>query len=229
MIRRDVLLLGSAFAAFSLLRSGTALALDRQLTPEEIQKINDISAHNTAIRTMAGRFLQIDTQGGRIEGTFFLQRPDKVRFRYNPPSREEIISVGRGFYVIDRKEKTQYAYPQDRIPLRNFLGDKIDLLNSNVQGVASTDGYMTISVSDDTPIGVVQVGLTFGTDSLDLKQWTLTEPSGDVELLAVGPQGDSEAVAEYWTKRRRNDPDLWVVELDIAQGERFAAETMLGD
>ena len=185
MIRRDVLLLGSAFAAFSLLRSGTALALDRQLTPEEIQKINDISAHNTAIRTIAGRFLQIDTQGGRIEGTFFLQRPDKVRFRYNPPSREEIISVGRGFYVIDRKEKTQYAYPQDRIPLRNFLGDKIDLLNSNVQGVASTDGYMTITVSDDTPIGVVQVGLTFGTDSLDLKQWTLTEPSGEMLTFSL--------------------------------------------
>jgi outer membrane lipoprotein-sorting protein len=134
---------------------------------------------------MAGRFLQIDTQGGRIEGTFFLQRPDKVRFRYNPPSREEIISVGRGFYVIDRKERTQYAYPQDRIPLRNFLGDKIDLLNSNVQGVASTDGYMTITVSDDTPIGVVQVGLTFGTDSLDLKQWTLTEPSGEMLTFSL--------------------------------------------
>jgi outer membrane lipoprotein-sorting protein len=185
MIRRDVLLLGSAFAAFSLVRMGPALALNRELTPEEIEKINDISAHNSAIRTMAGRFLQIDTQGGRIEGTFFLQRPDKVRFRYNPPSREEIISVGRGFYVIDRKERTQYAYPQDRIPLRNFLGDRIDLMNSNIVDVASTDGYMTVTVSDDTPIGVVEVGLTFGTDSLDLKQWTLTEPSGEMLTFSL--------------------------------------------
>lgn len=185
MIRRDVLLLGSAFAAFSLVRMGPALALNRELTPEEIQTINDISAHNSAIRTMAGRFLQIDTQGGRIEGTFFLQRPDKVRFRYNPPSREEIISVGRGFYVIDRKEKTQYAYPQDRIPLRNFLGDRIDLLKSNIVDVASTDGYMTVTISDDTPIGTVQVGLTFGTDSLDLKQWTLTEPSGEMLTFSL--------------------------------------------
>jgi outer membrane lipoprotein-sorting protein len=185
MIRRDVLLLGSAFAALSLIRSGPALALSRALTPEEIQTINDISAHNSAIRTMAGRFLQIDTQGGRIEGTFFLQRPDKVRFRYNPPSREEIISVGRGFYVIDRKERTQYAYPQDRIPLRNFLGDRIDLLTSNIVDVASTDGYMTVTISDDTPIGVVEVGLTFGTDSLDLKQWTLTEPSGEMLTFSL--------------------------------------------
>jgi outer membrane lipoprotein-sorting protein len=179
MIRRDVLLLGTAFAAAIALPTMPALALDRQLTADETKLINDISAHNTAIRTMAGRFLQIDSAGGRIEGTFYLQRPDKVRFRYNPPSRQEIISVGRGFYVVDRKEQTQYAYPQDRIPLRNFLGDKIDLLTSNIVDVATSDGYMTVTVSDDTPIGTVQVGLTFGTDSLDLKQWNLVEPSGE--------------------------------------------------
>ena len=27
--------------------------------------------------------------------------------------------------------------------------------------------------------------------------------------------------AEYWQRRRRQDGDLWVVELDIANGERF--------
>jgi len=54
-------------------------------------------------------------------------------------------------------------------------------------------------------------------------------PSGDVELIAAGPEGDAQALTDYWTKRRRNDPDLWVVELDIPQAERFAAETLVGD
>src|SRR5665647_1173978 len=83
----------------------------RKLTSEEIDLINKISAYNSAITTMAGKFLQVDTQGQRIEGVFYLQRPGKIRFKYNPPSREEILSIGQGFYVIDRKEKTQYAYP----------------------------------------------------------------------------------------------------------------------
>lgn len=153
-------------------------ALERILTPEEDQLVRDIGAHNSAIRTMVGRFLQIDTQGGRIEGTFYLQRPGKIRFRYAPPSREEIISVGRGFYIIDRREKTQYAYPQDRIPLRQFLESEIDLFAANIVDVISTDDYVSIIISDDTPIGTIEVALIFEIETKDLKQWTLTEPSG---------------------------------------------------
>ena len=175
MLRRDALLLGlSAVLATTL----PSLALDRALSAEEQQLIADIGAHNSAIRSMAGRFLQIDTTGGRSEGTFFLERPDKVRFRYNPPSREEIVSVGRGFYVLNRKEETYYAYPQDTIPLRQFLGDKIDLLNANVVDVTTSDGYMSITVIDETVAGTVQVSLIFDTSTLDLSQWSLVEPSG---------------------------------------------------
>lgn len=155
-----------------------AHALDRLLTPEEEQLIRDIGTHNTAIRTMVGRFLQIDTQGGRVEGTFYIQRPDKVRFRYAPPSREEIISVGRGFYVIDRREKTQYAYPQDQVPLRQFLQEKVDLLTANIVDVVSSEDYISVTISDDTPIGIIEVSLIFDIKSKELKQWSLTEPSG---------------------------------------------------
>lgn len=176
MIRRHALLLGLGLALAGAL---PAFAMSRPLTDDEKQLVNDISAYNSSIKTMVGRFIQIDTKGQRIEGTFYLQRPDKIRFRYNPPSREEIISVGRGFYVIDRKEKTQYAYPQDKVPLRQFLTDKIDLLSGNIIDVTQSDSYATITLSDDTPAGTVQVALIFDKASKDLSQWVLTEPSGE--------------------------------------------------
>jgi outer membrane lipoprotein-sorting protein len=175
MIRRDALLLGLS-AAFAL--SLPALALDRALTPEEEQLIGEINSHNSAIRSMVGRFLQIDTEGGRNEGTFFLERPDKVAFRYAPPSREEIVSVGRGFYVLNRREETYYAYPQDTIPLRQFLGDNINLLNANVINITGSDGYISITVIDETVAGTVQVSLVFDVETKDLAQWSLVEPSG---------------------------------------------------
>ena len=115
---------------------------------------------------------------GGPKGPFFLERPDKVAFRYAPPSREEIVSVGRGFYVLNRRDETYYAYPQDTIPLRQFLGDQINLLDANVVEVTSSDGYMSITVIDETVAGTVQVSLIFGTDTLDLAQWSLVEPSG---------------------------------------------------
>ena len=54
-------------------------------------------------------------------------------------------------------------------------------------------------------------------------------PGGGAELLPVGPQSpDNEAeITGYWQRRRARDPDLWVIELDIAQAKRFAAETIL--
>ena len=55
-------------------------------------------------------------------------------------------------------------------------------------------------------------------------------PDGQSALLPSGPSTfeDPGAVADYWQRRRSRDPDLWVVELDIAAAERFAAETIIG-
>ncbi|MCB9992419.1 MAG: outer membrane lipoprotein carrier protein LolA [Hyphomicrobiaceae bacterium] len=155
-----------------------ALALDRALSLEEEGLLRAISIHNSRIHTMVGKFLQIDTQGGRTEGMFYLERPDKIAFRYAPPSREEIVSVGRGFYVLDRREQTKYAYPQDKVPLRQFLTDEIDLTKANISDVLLTDAFIAVTLYDESPMGTVEVSLIFEIDTLELWQWTLTEPSG---------------------------------------------------
>ncbi len=173
MIRRLFIL-----ALFSLGALSPAGGLENTLTEEETNLIRAISEHNTQIRTMAGRFLQIDSAGGRVEGTFFLERPNKIRFKYGPPSREEIISTGRGFYVIDRRERTKFAYPQDKVPLRQFLADEIDLLSANISDVVKTDTFISITLFDESPVGTVQVALIFEIETLELWQWTLIEPNG---------------------------------------------------
>ncbi|WP_022684716.1 DUF1491 family protein [Sphingomonas phyllosphaerae] len=47
-------------------------------------------------------------------------------------------------------------------------------------------------------------------------------------LVAAGPESNETAMLEdYWQNRRRRDPDLWVIELDVPDAERFVAETIL--
>ena len=55
----------------------------------------------------------------------------------------------------------------------------------------------------------------------------LLSPGGGYRWEAVGPTRDSDGpeAQEWLDRRRRRDPDLWIVELDIANAERFAAET----
>jgi hypothetical protein len=43
------------------------------------------------------------------------------------------------------------------------------------------------------------------------------------------PPGEPGAVADYAARRAHSDPDLWIIELDIAAAERFAAETIALD
>jgi hypothetical protein len=49
---------------------------------------------------------------------------------------------------------------------------------------------------------------------------------GKVALIDSTPPDD---LPGYWRRRRDRDPDLWVIELNTPDAERFAAETMLVD
>ncbi len=51
---------------------------------------------------------------------------------------------------------------------------------------------------------------------------------GSYVWASCGPQdpGDPTEISQYLERRRSRDPDIWIVELDIADAERFAAETI---
>jgi len=53
----------------------------------------------------------------------------------------------------------------------------------------------------------------------------LPDLQGRYRWERTGPEDSGDKVAQFVAKRVRFDPDLWVIELDIAQPERFIAET----
>ena len=54
----------------------------------------------------------------------------------------------------------------------------------------------------------------------------LLQPDGHYAWLESGSQRieNSSEVPEFIARRRRFDPDLWLIELDVPSAERFAAE-----
>ncbi len=53
------------------------------------------------------------------------------------------------------------------------------------------------------------------------------DPAGDYCWQLIGPAAgaDPQALADFIARRVRFDEDLWLIELDIPQPERFIAET----
>ena len=99
----------------------------RALEPEQralIDRVNTISR----VQTLHGKFVQVGPDGRRTEGDFYLPKPGRVRFEYNPPSPIELIADGSSVVVRDRKLATQDLYPLSQTPLRFLLADRIDLM-----------------------------------------------------------------------------------------------------
>ena len=101
--------------------------------------VDRVSAYLSSVQTLVGNFVQVGPDGSRAEGQFYMQKPGKVRFEYDPPSPIEIIADGQSVVVRDRKLATQDLYPLSQTPLRFLLADRIDLLrDTNVVGVSPT-------------------------------------------------------------------------------------------
>lgn len=80
------------------------------------------------------------------------------------------------------------------------------------KGDPQSGALLLLTVSRDGPARVFERGLG---------------PSGQATVIESTPKDTSaDAVEAYWRRRRDRDPDLWVIELDVPDAERFAAETI---
>jgi outer membrane lipoprotein-sorting protein len=163
--------------------SGTTTAFDAK----QRALADRVSAYLSNIRQLHGNFVQVGPDGGKSEGEFYLQKPGKIRFDYNPPSPIELIADGSSVVVRDRKLATQDLYPLSQTPLRFLLSDRIDLLrDTNVVGIYADDVFVTIVVEEQQIIaGTSRVMMMFNAQDLQLKQWTVTDPQGYDTTVAI--------------------------------------------
>lgn len=89
-------------------------------------------------------------------------------------------------------------------------------------------GFGAVLARGDDGAGAVLVLLTERGQTLNLVERIFDFGADAYRWAPSGPEGaESGAIRDaYLQRRRERDPDLWLVELDIADAERFAAEMM---
>ena len=131
--------------------------------------------------------MQVGPDGSKTKGDFYIMKPGKVRFEYDPPTPIAIIADGSSLAVRDRKLATQDIYPLSQTPLRFLLSDRIDLLkDTNVVSVTADDVFISVTIEEKQAlIGTSRLMLMIGTKDGQLKQWTVTDPQGYDTTVAV--------------------------------------------
>jgi outer membrane lipoprotein-sorting protein len=167
-------------------------------------QVDKVSAYLSSMQQLVGDFVQVGPDGSRVRGEFYMQKPGKIRFEYEPPSRIEIIADGQSVVVRDRKLATQDLYPLSQTPLRFLLSDRIDLLReTNVVGVRADDTFVTITIEEQQAlIGTSRLMMMVGAKDFQLKQWTITDPQGYDTTVAVSNLDNS----------KRPDPNLFKID-----------------
>ncbi|WP_291847354.1 outer membrane lipoprotein carrier protein LolA [Bradyrhizobium sp.] len=146
-----------------------------------------VSTYLSSLQTLVGNFVQVGPDGSKTKGDFYIQKPGKVRFEYEPPSPIAIIADGSSVAVRDRRLATQDIYPLSQTPLRFLLSDRIDLLkDTNVVNVTADDVFISITIEEKQAlIGTSRLMLMIGAKDGQLKQWTVTDPQGYDTTVAI--------------------------------------------
>jgi outer membrane lipoprotein-sorting protein len=146
-----------------------------------------VSSYLSGVQTLVGDFVQVGPDGRRTEGQFFIQKPGKVRFEYNPPSPVEVIADGKSVAVRDRNLASTQLWPLSQTPLRYLLSDRIDLMrDTNVVSVSADDTFVTIVIEEShTLVGTSRLMMMVGAKDYQLRQWTVTDPQGFDTTVAV--------------------------------------------
>jgi len=148
--------------------------------------VEKVNTYLTGVRTLAGDFVQVAPDGGRSRGKFYLQKPGRMRFDYDPPSRVELIADGQSLAVRDRKLATQDIYPLSQTPLRFLLEDRIDLRSSDLVGVYADNLFVTLVIEQKQIFGGThRLLLMFGAKDFRLRQWTIADEQGFGTTVAV--------------------------------------------
>jgi len=148
--------------------------------------LDRVSASLNAVKTMSGRFTQIDGGGNLSNGYFMIRKPGKMRFEYYPPVQTLVVSDGYSISVQNQKLHTTDRYPLIGSPLTFVLSDDLDLKkNEYVTGIEHQSGAIIVRAHANTKVMQGDITLVFSDPGLELRQWTIIDAQGQQTTVSL--------------------------------------------
>jgi outer membrane lipoprotein-sorting protein len=175
--------------ALMLAPTRAVAATDSSVTPEQKALVDRAAAYIQNLKTVRGRFTQVDGNGAMTTGVLYLDRPGKARFEYDPPAGLLVVSDGYNVEVHDRRLKTYNIYPLGRTPLVLLLAKHVRLDRGVViTDVEQTPSGFVIDAKDGSKKAEGRISMSFSTEggAVALRGWTITDLAGKETRVQLG-------------------------------------------
>jgi outer membrane lipoprotein-sorting protein len=153
----------------------------------ETMQLRRVESYLSDLTTIAADFTQIAPDGSLASGKFYLKRPQKMRWQYDPPT--PILMVTRGGYLTyyDYELEQVSDIPLDETLLGLFSRPQIsfDAENLAIDKFSQGDNFISVSLqeADDPEDGTLT--LEFSDNPLMLQNIHVTDATGQTTHIAL--------------------------------------------
>jgi outer membrane lipoprotein-sorting protein len=173
-------------------------------TAQQSADLDRVSAYLNSIKTMRGGFTQIGPQGQVDQGKFYILKPGKIRFDYDPPNPTLVISDGLSIAVYNTRLNTADRYPLTGTPLNLLLSDRLDLKKSSlITGVQHSPGQLIVTGRARDRNATGSITIVFTDPELELRQWTIVDAQGLPTTVSINNVQQGVALPESAFKINR--------------------------
>lgn len=186
--RRGVLALGLAATTSASLGASAIGAVPppaAALTAQDMADLRRITAYLTGIRTMAGRFRQIASDGTTAAGSLWMVRPGRMRFEYDPPSPILLIADQSYVYYVDKQLAQMSKVGLKSTPAWFLLRDPITFDDLVVTRFERAANLLRVTVVAPAEPDNGSLTMVFGNEPLALRQWTIVDQQRRATTVSI--------------------------------------------
>ncbi len=150
--------------------------------------VDAVNAYLTGLDTVIAPFTQESSDGSVATGLFYLDKPGKMRFEYDPPAPALILTDGEALAIYDKKsDRGPQIYRQNTTPLSLLSRTDIDVTQSRfVRLIETRNGQIHVVLFDPEHTDRGTMRLIFDQDPMELSEWVITEGNGLESVVRLG-------------------------------------------
>jgi outer membrane lipoprotein-sorting protein len=178
----------------------TALAffLAPSLSSAEILSLDQLSTYLNQLKTAKSTFTQLNPDNTQSKGDLMIKKPGRMRLEYANPNPALVVASNGQVAIFDKKSSAgPQGFPIGKTPLGIILKKNVNLSTSGMIIRHVAVGPMTkITAQDPRNPDNGNIELTFSADPVELRQWVVTDQTGQKTTVILGTLNKSARLSE---------------------------------
>ena len=165
------------------------------LDAKQVEAVKLVTGYFNDLKNLKGNFVQTSPDK-KERGKFFVKRPGRLRFDYNLPSKQLIVSDGEYVAIQDLDLGTDDRILLEQTPFRLLLRKDVDLIrDARILDVQEADDLIIVTMQDKSPDAPGRIKLFMSrAPQLELKEWVTSDSQGKDTRVEVSNLVKSEEI-----------------------------------